>query len=272
MCNAIHQKLLTSLLIALCMLAFKVTAKPVQVCDDGAEWPPYIYYQRVGGLPNKEVLEGATKDLMDRMFELAKLEYSVRLLPWKRCLNEVTTGETYEMLSNAGSNDERLAAYHRSIPIYATTAGVFYSASKFSDGIVLEQASDLNKYKLCGIGGYNYEMYHRAGVKKEIDTGTQNAPATFSKVMLGRCDIFLSIIEPIFGAAAINQYQIPEGLTHNTVPGIEPTKFYLWVSKKSPRAQEILDKINKALIELQGSGEAELIYKKYLPGGTALSP
>ncbi|OZG73211.1 hypothetical protein BTA51_12075 [Hahella sp. CCB-MM4] len=245
-------------------------AKPVQVCDDGAEWPPYIYYQRDNNTINKEQLTGATKDLMDRIFSIAGLEYTVELIPWNRCLNEVKSGSRYEMLSNAGSNPERMENYHRSLAIYSTTPGVFFSKTKFPQGVKLSGAKDLNQYKLCGIRGYNYEMYLKAGVKDEVDMGTDNAQATLSKVLSGRCDIFLSIIEPIFGAVAIGQYQLDANLSHEPVPGIEPTKFYLWVSRKSSRAEDLLEKVNQGIRQLQENGEAETIYKKYLPGGTGL--
>ncbi|WP_020406824.1 substrate-binding periplasmic protein [Hahella ganghwensis] len=217
------------------LLINPAAANPVKVCDDGAEWPPYIYYERENNQVNKDQLTGATKDLMDRIFSIAGLDYSVELIPWNRCLNEVKSGTRYEMLSNAGSNPERMVNYHRSLPIYSTTPGVFFSKAKFPQGVKLSGAGDLNQYKLCGIRGYNYEMYLKAGVKDEIDMGTDSAQATFSEVLSGRCDIFLSIIEPIFGAVAIGQYTLDSDLSHEAVPGIEPTKFYLWVSRNSPR-------------------------------------
>lgn len=245
-------------------------SKEIKVCDDNAEWPPYMYYVREDGKPNKSKLTGATNDLLDRIFEISNIGYSTKMLPWKRCLNEVLEGHTFEVFADGSSNEERLKKYHRSNTIYKTTEGLFFSKNRFPDGLNLSSAKDLNKYKLCGISGYNYANYYALGVKEDVDTGVNSASKAFQKLSTDRCDVFLSTVEPIFGAVAIKQFSLGSDINHEALPGGKGTFFYLWISKNSTRATMLVDTINTAIDKLYSNGEADAIYKKYLPGGTAL--
>jgi len=260
---------LATLLVSLA-LSNSALSREVKICDDQAEWPPYTYYAREGGVPNKSQLTGATKDLIDRIFESSSLNYSIKLLPWKRCLNEVIDGQTYEIFADASSNEDRLKTYHRSRPTYKTTEGLFFSKKRFPNGLKISSAADLNKYKLCGLLGYNYASYFELGVKKDVDLGVNHASKALLKLEKGRCDVFLSIIEPIFGAVAINQFPMGPEIDHIPLPGAKGTIFYFWVSKKSPRAAALLETINTSIDKLYSNGDADKIFKKYLPGGTAL--
>ena len=260
---------LATLLVCL-SLSDTALARELKICDDQAEWPPYIYYPREGGLANKSQLTGATKDLIDRIFEGSGINFSIKLLPWKRCLAEVSGGETYEVFADASSNEERLNMYHRSLPTYKTTEGLFFSKKRFPNGLNLSSATDINQYKLCGLMGYNYANFFELGVKKEVDLGVNHASKALQKLEKGRCDVFLSTIEPILGAVAINQFSLATEIDHISLPGAKGTSFYFWVSKNSLRADELLGVINNAIDKLYSNGEADTIFKKYLPGGTAL--
>jgi len=261
--------LLATLLVSLA-LPNTALSRELKICDDQAEWPPYTYYPRDNGVANKSQLTGATKDLIDRIFEGSNINYSIVLLPWKRCLNEVIEGQTYEIFADASSNEERLKAYHRSRPTYKTIEGLFFSKKRFPNGLNLSSAADVNQYKLCGIMGYNYASFFDLGVKKDVDLGVNHASKALQKLEKGRCEVFLSTIEPIFGAVAINQFSLGSDIDHISLPGAKGTRFYFWISKNSPRADELLGIINNAIDKLYSNGEADAIFKKYLPSGTAL--
>ena len=257
-------------LLVLLVLPNTALSGELKICNDQAEWPPYTYYAREKGVANKSQLTGATKDLIDHIFEGSGIKFSIVLLPWKRCLTEVIDGQTYEVFADASSNKERLDSYHRSHPIYKTTEGLFFSKTRFPNGLNLSTAADVNKHKLCGIMGYNYASFFELGVKKDVDLGVNHASKALQKLEKGRCEVFLSTIEPIFGAVAINQFSLGSDIDHISLPGAKGTRFYFWVSKKSPRADLLLETLNTAIDKLYSNGEADKIFKKYLPGGTAL--
>jgi len=250
-----------------------VMAQPVHICDDAAEWPPYIYYERVNGELDKSKIIGATVDLIKAIFKEINMEYTLDLLPWKRCLEEVArfdTSKEYEVFVDGSYNDERYNKYYLSAPLYKTHNGVFYSKKRFPQGFPITQASDLNKYNLCGVHGYNFEPFISVGVTARIDTGSPNNLGNLDKLKRQRCDFFLSAIEPVYGSHAIGQYIIPDDIVSSPVSGTKKFTFYLFVAKTSPRAFELYTKINQAIIKIQEKGEADAIFKKYLPTGTGL--
>jgi len=119
--------------------------------------------------------------------------------------------------------------------------------------------------------GYNYASNFALGMKRQMDTGAQNSGNALKKVSSGHCDIFPSDIEPLLGGVAIHQIVMPKNVTYSPFPGAKPHKFYLWVSKNSPRAKKLLTTINTNIEKLQASGAAEKIFKKYLPDGDRLA-
>lgn len=90
------------------------------------------------------------------------------------------------------------------------------------------------------------------------------------KLLMGRCDFFLRSIEPVHGAAAVGSVTFTKDIDSIFIPGIPGSTFHLFVAKTSPRAYELLTKVNQAIIKLQGTGKANEIYKKYLPTGDGL--
>ena len=248
-------------------------AQTVHVCDDQAEWPPYLYYERVNGEPDKSKLTGATVDLLKAIFREINMAYTLDLLPWKRCLYYVENfglSKKYEVFTDGSYNDERYEKYYISAPLYKTHNGVFYSKKRFPEGLPFIRASELNKYNLCGVLGYNFEPFTSVGVTAEIDTGAPHNRGNLQKLESQRCDFFLSAIEPVYGGQTIGQHIIPKDIVSSPVPGAKKFTFYLFVAKTSPRAFELYAKINQAIIKLQEKGEAEAIFKKYLPTGTGL--
>ncbi len=246
-----------------------IIAKPVNICDDETEWPPYTYYQRVDGQPDKSKLTGVVVDLLDEVFKLIKMEYTIKMLPWKRCTREVATFDkrkNFELFVNGSFTMERAEEFYLSTPIYTTRMGVFYSKKRYPDGLPISKPSDTNNYTICGVHGYDYGYlytHHGLEKKKKIDTGAKSIHAVMSKLALGRCDIFVNSIEPIYGATVIGKYNIPQDIGMIPLPGSEPTTFHVFVSKNSPRAYELLTKINQAILILQHNGISQKIFNNY---------
>ncbi|MEH6405564.1 MAG: transporter substrate-binding domain-containing protein [Sneathiella sp.] len=255
------------------LMANTVIAAPetVAICDDGGEWPPYIYYNRTNGKIDKSApLEGATIELFNEVFKRSGLDYTIELIAWKRCLEEVTNfaeNKNYEIVTNGSYNEDRQKNYYVSAPLYKTHQGLFYSTDKHKQAPIIRSAKDLNKYSLCGILGYNYTMYTALGVKEEIDTGAKSLVTVLKKISEGRCDFFPSPMESVLGGQTIGLYKLPKNIEVVKVPWVGATTFHLFVSKSSPRAYELYTKINQQIMVLQGRGIAGKIFKKYLPQG-----
>lgn len=266
-------KVFLTILLSMFVLTNTVIAQPVNICDDDAGWAPYVYFPMIAGKPDRTKVVGATADLIREVFRIMKMDYTIELLPWARCLLEVHNfGESkkYEMFADGTYTDERAAKYYITTPIYKTHMGAFYSTKKFPDGVSINKPQDLNKFRLCGIRGYNYSPYIEAGVKEEIYQGAGTTKAAIGMVAIGRYDFFLSSVEPVYGSHATGELTIPKYVKHVIVPDTKKYIFRLFVAKTSPRAYELYTKVNQAIIILQGRGEASKIFKKYLPGGDGL--
>jgi len=257
-------------LIACVLLAISndAIAQPVSICDDEGEWPPYVYYSRVDGKPDKSEVTGASVELMGEVFKLIDMKYSITLLPWKRCLMEVDKfgqNRKYEVVANGSFSKARADKYYVSTPIYKTHKGVFYSKKKFPKGPPIRKLSDLNEFdSICGVLGYNYGQYKLDPNKINLHSAP-NMGAALQMLSSQRCDILLNSIESVFGGVAIGNYAIPPDVAHMAIPEIEPTTFHLFIAKSSPRGLELLKKVNKAIHILQSNGVSKKIFKKYIP-------
>ncbi len=245
-----------------------VFAQIVRICNDASEWPPYTYYPRVNGEIDRSQLTGATVELMDEIFKMIGLKYSIKLLPWKRCLAEVKgfgENKRYEVFTDGSFNLDRADKYYATSLIYRTHRGVFYSKKKYPNGPQIRNISDLGRFKrICGVLGYSYKAYG-ADVVKRMSTGAIDMFSVLQQVSLQRCDVFLSGFETTHGGVAIGKYTIPKNIAFAPIPGIKRSSFHIFVSKSSPRAFELLTKINQAILILQNNGVSDRIFRKYLP-------
>jgi len=240
----------------------------VKICDDGAEWPPYMYYERVNGEINTQNIIGAVKELFDEAFMRSDLTYSVELIPWKRCMAEVENfdkTQNYEVFSNGGYSPQRTELYWPSIPLYVTHRGVFYSEKKYPQGPPITTKADVVDYKICGVLGYDYADILEWGDNITIYQGAKSNDAVLQQIDKGRCDIMITSMEPIYGAVAIGKYTIPEGIRSFPMPGLTVSTFHFWVSKKSPRAFELVTRLNTAIMEVIYTQDYTRIFTKYLP-------
>lgn len=267
-------KLLFLIVLFLSVFSNFVSADPVNICDDEEEFPPYVYWERVNGVPDKLRLTGATTEFVEEIFRLIGMKYTYEMLPWIRCRREVETYEKnrgFEMFSNGSYNEERAKKFYVTAPIYKTHEGLWYSIKKFPKGPSIHQAKDINEYNLCGVLGNNYEWLPILGVTRKIDTGAKNMRSVLKKLSFGHCDFYIGGLENTYGGEAVGQYSIPDDVVGIRFPvgDREPT-FHLFIAKSSPRSFELYTKINQAILFLQYQGIAGEIYKKYLPGGDGL--
>jgi len=267
-------KIILVTILSMSVFSNIVAAQPVHICDDEAEFPPYTYWERINGKPNKSRLTGATTEFMEEIFSLIGMKYTHEMLPWIRCRREVEHfGKSlkYEVFSNGSYSEERAKKFYVTAPIYKTHEGLWYSKKKFPKGPEIRQANDINQYELCGVLGNNYEWLPVLGVTREVETGAKNMRSVLMKLSSGRCDFYVGGLENTYGGEAIGQYTIPEDVVGIRFPvgDREPT-FHFFIAKTSPRSFELYTKINQAILLLQYRGKAEEIYKRYLPGGDGL--
>jgi polar amino acid transport system substrate-binding protein len=258
------KKLLFFLIVI--MISGFVSAQTVQICGDDGEWVPYAYFERVDSKKTDRPI-GFTVALLNEIFRVMKIQHTYKLIPWKRCQREVDkfgTRKKYEIITDASFNAERGKKYYFSDPIYAVTPGVFYSIKKFPNTVPIKKPTDLNRYLLCGVRNYNFQMFYDVGINKlNEDLGSTQNLYVLNMVSRGRCDFFLSLIEPVIGIKAIDK-NFPEDIDYFFIKEAKKTEFYLLVSKTSIRGEFLIKKINSTLNILKKNGVYDQIYKKYI--------
>jgi polar amino acid transport system substrate-binding protein len=232
----------------------------VFICDDGAEWPPYSYYQRVDGRPTDTII-GFSVDVIDRIFDKRGVPYRLTLLPWKRCMVEVAEGKNFHMFLSGGRNPERERTYHISAPYYQMHPGYLYAQTHHPKGLAIASRKDLAKYRVCGILGYNYIVFGLG--EDQIDTGTSDYGSLVKKLLTGRCDLSIDRLEILLGFQAIGKDFINHpDLAYQVIPD-EPDEPFHMMFTKNELGQKLKQIVDEGIRELRASGEMAAIMKKY---------
>lgn len=232
----------------------------LSVCDDGDEWPPYSYWQRVNGKKTEQIT-GFAVDVLKTIFSRNGLHYSIRLLPWARCLAELKLGTNYQMALNLSYSEERDKSYLLTRPYYSTTNYYYFSRKHHPQGLSIGGVADLKRYKVCGIHGYNYTTYGLS--PSEINQRAKNIPSLILMLHLGRCDLFVEKHEILLGFGAIGEafLEDPE-LGRDMIRGMQPTPFHMAVSRALPQSQAIKEMLDRELLQMESSGQLKNLWEK----------
>ncbi len=233
---------------------------PVLICGEPA--PPFLY-ESGGDNQEKKDIAGIHVGNFRLLTELTGLDFTFSVLPWKRCLYYV---ENYskpgdpEIAIDASFNTERAAKYHYVGPLYAIGTAVFYSRNRFPDGPlskktggVISWINEMQHYSICGILGWNYEMYyveHGIPRSNEVIRSPGGLPGIFGMLSHGRCDLAETHPALVLGAMIAGELKMPKDIACSKL-NEEPEKFYLMVARKSPRAERLVARLSTALIYLK---------------------
>ena len=234
----------------------------IATCNDGGEWPPFLYHVRENGVRTDKVV-GYDIDVLTRIFEKHELNFTFDLIAWSRCLHEVEQGDNYRMVSSVAYSEERAKKYLVTEPYYTVQPHYFYPKANFPNGLDIESLDDFVNYKVCGLRGYNYTNF---GISPEIiDTGTKVFEQLIEKTVRKRCDIFLGRFEIFAGFAKTgNNYIGDNNLGTAPMPGVPGDKFYMMISRNYEDAEELKQILDEGIIEITASGEAESLLAPYL--------
>ncbi|MES9875279.1 MAG: hypothetical protein ABW162_08145 [Candidatus Sedimenticola sp. PURPLELP] len=254
---------------ALTLSATKVFAgEPVSIC--GETWSPFLYESGGNGQENKKIT-GLHLDNFRLLSELTGLEFKFNLIPWKRCLNDVENfsqpGDP-EIAIDASFSKERAENYNLVGPMYAIGTAVWYSRKRFPDGPlskksgrVISWINEMRDYRLCGVLGWNYDMYfveHGIPRSNEVIRSPAGLQGMFGMLSKGRCDLAEHHPALVVGAMLSGELEMPKDIACSKM-NEEPEAFYLMVSRKSPRAEELVTSLSTGLIYLKGTLRWKLI-------------
>jgi polar amino acid transport system substrate-binding protein len=241
-------------------------ADEVQICFSDTDSTPYVHRNA------RKDWEGAALDLVRAAFERAGLRPHFTGLPWARCVREVKGFDqrrVFEAMMPGSRSADREAEYLLSAPLHFEHGGVWYPKARFPDGPRLVSRADLAHYQLCGMHGSNFYWLERWGVKA-IDTQALSVQAVLDKLEKGRCELFPASREIPLTSAEARRAFISPALAFEPYPDESEFSRHVLFTRSGERGAALRARFNEALIALHRSGEADRIYRRYLPFGTSV--
>lgn len=248
--------------LCFCCMAVQAAEPPVDIClGEGNEWPPYTYWERRDGKVDRNRLTGLTTGLVLGALRQLGLSYRIQYLPWVRVqqeLAEYASNGRCELTWDASYKAERAEYAYYSVPLYRTHLGLFYSQKRFTRLPSSSEPAAEPIYRYCGVIGYNYEPYH---ISQEIQL-VPSIQQSLDMLERQRCEFFPSEIEPLNSGIALGIYRGHPELRHRTLD--IGKSFYVLVSKGSPRANELTNRLNQALIAAQENGQSDELQQRFM--------
>lgn len=269
----LRQKTMLKLNIGILFLlfSFAMTGNKALAIDEvsicGEPFAPYFFQSNT----DPSSVTGMDIQILDAISELTNIKFKTSIVPWKRCLLDVelySQSGNYEMAIDATYNVERANKYYFLGPLYSAGIHLFYSRKKFPNGPTLKSSgqtiskiNQMQHFSICGMLGWNYDIYfERHGIPSDtnIQTTGGGLGSVLNMISADRCEVFETQATLVAGAAINGTLELPEDLGCIEMDEEAP-KFYLMLSKSSPRAHELANVISQAFINLGESGKLDQV-------------
>lgn len=231
--------------LALMLIFMSSVSLAEKITLANGEWAPYL---------SKSLKHyGYMSHIVTEAFAEEGYEVKYVFLPWKRGFEDAKKGK-YDGSLIWGYNEERAASFHYSDTVAELGSSLFHQKDK---AIQWSVPADLKNYHIGGVIGYAYgiEDLEKAGTVKIDRIG--NADSNYKKLAGGRLDIVLEDTE--VGYETLAKLGLKEKITAHPKT-LQARKYSVIISKKSPRAQKLLDAFNAGLKKLIADGR----YEQYL--------
>ena len=233
----------TLLTLGLCLLHNAAFAEvPIKLCWEAELKPPYLE------LGSNGKISGTMVHRVEHILNAGKIPFQHVLLPWSRCLQGAQSGHI-DLVPNASYKDKRAVFALYSQPVYTSELALYYSVEKFPTPPVIPDAKTLSKYRVAGIQGFNYSFYKR---EVTIQPKVKHRSQLIDMLQRRRIDFAVMQRNVVEELVKDKQFSL-RGIDHIPDP-VKPRKqYHIIVSKKSPRAQQLLRLIDAGLEASQNS-------------------
>ena len=222
------------------------------------EWRPYS-----SSNPDEP---GITTEIVLAAFEAAGVETTLEFAPWARCEQMVREGACDDMVV---CDDVAVFPYVRtpvrerfakfSVPMLMERTYLYYNNSSLF-GFDFTGYAALRKYRLGTLNGFVHQELFRNNLVSAV--AVKNITVGLKMLLLNRLDLFpvndlvasrelrehFSDVMDRFGRSATPMYEVP---------------LHLMVSRKNPRADDILSKFAEGMAILREQGRIDEIAKRY---------
>ena len=235
-------------------------------------WKPFMYEE-------DGEYKGLAVELLDRIMTELDIPYTFELLPWTRALKLVELGEADAALTATYSPERALYVYFTpeqiryaeeggEIPESTLVAGefVFFVRKLVANSFRFESGEQVveDEYRVGINQSYIYTVIPTDDPNLITEEFVDEEEGILA-LMEGGIDVFLA--EKLVGTSVLKDVGLEDEVTyieHEKGEGIFPE--YILFSKNSdyPYIQQLVEDVDRVIIELKRSGEYDKIYNKYL--------
>jgi polar amino acid transport system substrate-binding protein len=232
----------------------------VNVCDDEAERPPYLFQKQRGASAGNE-FTGFAVDVIGQILGPQGEGFKLELLPWRRCLLQVQSGST-DLVLNIARSPDREGQFLFTQPYYQMRLAYFYDADRPVPAV--HSREDLAQQRLCLAAGYNYAPFGLTPKAPNVTGTGKTVGNAFQMLKAGRCDVVPERLETAIGyrLAGIADYE-RIGLAYKLMADLPAQAFHMGVSPRIPQAQALLQRLNAGIERLRESGQLAQLAKRY---------
>jgi len=197
---------------------------------------------------------GFVTKIIEATLNNCDIEYKIEFYPWARCTEMVKSGEAWASypFGHSELNDQT----------YLSSDNIYYSKHKFfylkenkditQEVLDFNKISEFNNFTFGGANGYWYgnpKDFKAVGVSAEWASDTD---ALLKMLYAERIDFLIE--DELVCNEAIRRLFPGEEDKFETLPkDAKSLEYYLIVSKDYPKSQELLDRFNDSLKEIQDS-------------------
>lgn len=253
--SSLKCRLLTLLIPLLLVLSVQLPARGAEIVRlTNGEWPPY----QSPDLPHY----GAASWLAQRAFELEGYEVKYGFFPWSRAYYMAETGQ-YDGSLIWSYSKERAKKFLYSEPFIHTNTVFFYNRE---NPLKWDDWADLKGKVIGATTGYYYgEAFAQAEAAGLFTVDRVSSDElNLKKLIAGRLDAFPLSLDVGRYMLRAHFNDIERARIDWHPKPLRKTAYHLIISRKSPRAQALVEAFNRGVAKLKASGEYERIMQSVL--------
>ena len=217
-------------------------------------WPPYNFKNQNG------MMDGLSTKVITNILNRAKIEYEIKVLPWKRAYIMAQTKKNVLIYTIYRSAEREKLFKHWIGPIGIPSAVYFYKLESRKD-LLLNSVEDVNKYTVGVLrGDYVENLLNKMGFKQIIRTSyfKQNVLKFLNKRfdLLPAGEINLKLM--------LDELNIDQKSVVKMLPLFEDETSKIYSAFSHGTNQNIINKVIKANAEIQKENLVKKVYVEYL--------
>lgn len=240
----------------------RASERVIPFCEDANEWPPYTHHVRKNGERSAE-LTGFSVELLRLIGARRGFVPRVVMLPWKRCLAAVQSGEMAGLL-NAVHTPERARDFLLSPVIYETRLLLLGRSQRFPKGLDLAKQTELLDLRVGGLHGYSYSQLE--AIAPERIVRAPNYGSLLQMLRLDRLDVALINEGVLMGLVTLQQLppRWDEGLVIGTLADRQPSRFHMMFSRHHPHGEWVQQSVTEEWAVMQRDGTVARMRAQWL--------